>query len=294
MNQGIRVSIGIDGGGSTCRGALLFAAGGPRIEACAGPSNVRQFDQALASIDKVFQQLIAEAGLSDEVLASTSVHLGLAGVLSSADVDRTIDAIESIYEFGSVTVSDDQVTTLSGALGGGDGVVVAVGTGSFVGRKSTAVRFVGGWGLSVGDQSSGAYLGRRLLQECLLAHDGIRGQTDLTSRIMESYGGTPANIVAFAQSATPAEYARLAPLVFSSAVDLDDVAVDVVTEGAAYLSQAILALGWRASEPICLLGGVGPRYRDWLPKDMADAVVDAQGTSLDGALLIASEGWSHD
>lgn len=294
MNQDIRVSIGIDRRGSACRGALLFPAGGQRIEVRAGPSNVRQFDRALASIDAVLQQLIAEVGLCEEVLPSASVHLGLAGVLSSADVDRVIDAIESIYGFGSITASDDRVTTLVGALGGGDGVVAAVGTGSFVGRKSAAVKFVGGWGYLVGDQSSGAYLGRRLLQECLLAHDGIRGQTALSASIMESHGGAPANIVAFAQSSTPADCARLAPFVFSAAVERDDVAVDLVTQGATYLSQAILELGWQAQEPICLLGGVGPRYRAWLPKQMADAVVDAQGTSLDGALLIASGGRDHD
>ena len=41
-------------------------------------------------------------------------------------------------------------------------------------RRDGEARAIGGWGFLVGDQGSGARIGRDLLEETLLAHDGIR------------------------------------------------------------------------------------------------------------------------
>lgn len=282
--------IGIDGGGTSCRGGLCRRGASTRLQANAGPANVQRFDQAIGSVFSVLDRLAAEAHLTYASLGTGSIHLGLAGVLAKADADRVGSAIRSRYSFGAVSVSDDQVTTIEGALGGVRGAVAAIGTGSFIGRKSELLRMVGGWGSIVGDQASGSYLGRRLLQECLLAHDGLRDHSKLSREVMDLHGNIPASVVSFAHLATPAELAGFAPAVIQAATENDEIGVELLREGAGYIARAIGALGWKAEEPICLVGGIGPPYRQWLPAMMATAVAVARGNALDGALSLASKG----
>jgi len=285
-----RFFIGIDGGGTSCRGILCWRDESVCLHATAGPANVLRHERAMESAFSVLHQLAAKADLTVAGLAAGAIHLGMAGVLTKADAKRVEAAIESRFSFGAMSVSDDQVTTIEGALGGQRGAVAAIGTGSFVGRKSEVLRMIGGWGSIVGDQASGAYLGRRLLQECLLAHDGLRAQSKLSRDMMALYGDLPAEVVAFAHKATPAEFASFAPNVVHAAADGDLIAVELLREGAAYIARAIDVLDWKADEPICLVGGIGPQYRQWLPMAMAAAVVAPRGNALDGALLMASKG----
>ncbi len=64
-----------------------------------------------------------------------------------------------------------------------DGIVAAIGTGSVYGvQRGGAVRIIGGWGFLLGDQGSGAWIGRSLLEAALLAHDGLGGESAAARR----------------------------------------------------------------------------------------------------------------
>ena len=283
--QGIGIIVGVDGGGTSCRAALVNGA--VRIEGTGGPANVSDFDRAIDTICATIENLVRRAGLPDGALATGALHLGLAGVTGQTMAARVGAALQVRLGGGRITVSGDHVTTVAGALGHGDGAVAGIGTGSFLGRQvGGRVRALGGHGFLLGDEASGAWLGKRILQYLLKGEDGILAHSDLTRDLRDEHGGR-AGVIAFALSARPADFARLAPRILSAADAGDPMAMRLMRQGADYILSALRALGWSEGEALCLTGGLGPAYRDWLPEPVAQSLVVPRGGALDGALTLA-------
>jgi glucosamine kinase len=290
MVSPIKYLIGIDGGGTSCRAALKHAPDASCIYRSGGPANVSSSDASMANIVDTIRQLLRDAGLEGRDLRHASVHLGLAGVLSDAQARAVQQDLGKRLPIARISVSDDQATTLAGALGGESGAVAAVGTGSFLGRRSGGEqKTLGGWGFHLGDQASGAWLGAGLLRQVMMAVDGTGHCTGLTDAVLMEFGDEPAAIVAFAGRAQPVDFANFAPKVLSAAIEGDAVAVGLMRAGAAYLLRALAAIGWTSGEALCLLGGIGPSYAQWLPPDVVAALKAPLGNALDGALAMASQ-----
>lgn len=286
-----RIYIGIDGGGSTCRGALVAGLGGARIEVVAGPANVSEFEPAIATILNVLLALVAKADLEASAIARAYVHLGLAGVTGPQMVARVKAALRGNFPAARMEVSEDRATMLVGALGDLDGSVAAIGTGSFVARQvEGSMRAAGGHGLRLGDQGSGAWLGLRALQEVMLIADGLASDTGLSRQIMGRFGNERAAIVEFSLRATSTEIAAIAPDIVAAAAAGDPLAMALMRDGSDYIQRALLALGAPPGEALCLTGGIGPHYRGWLPMRLAEAVVPPMGSALDGAVALAMRG----
>ena len=274
--------IGIDGGGTGCRVALCSLDGKRLATASGGAANVTS-DAAGAL--RNLRQAIATLGLSPDQLRACVAHAGLAGVLTEAEAKAVAQALP----FGQCVVSDDRQTTVEGALAGGLGLVASVGTGSFVAVKSShSIRYLGGWGLHLGDQASGAWLGREALRQTVLALDGLAPPSPLTETLHRQIGGSPAHLIAFAQTAKPADFARLAPLVIKAARAEDPYGRDLMQRGAAYLEKCFESADLGAETPlqIVLTGSLGPHYAPYLPRYSA-RLTPPQGTALDGALRLA-------
>jgi glucosamine kinase len=278
-----QILIGVDGGGTTCRFALSHAGG--RVEHRAGPANVySDFAKAMQTLTDGLNALAAQAGLAD--LSRARIYLGLAGV-TGPDMAAKVAAALALPQ---VTVADDRRSAVTGALGTRDGAVLGIGTGTFLARRHRGrVALIGGWGLVLGDEASGAYLGRTLLQTILHVTDGLTPATPLTAAVLESFGGTAAAIVEFARDASPADYATIAPDILAAARAGDDAALALLNDGAAYILRGLDALGWRDGEAICPLGGLASHYSEFLPADVAASFVTPAGTALDGALALAAE-----
>jgi glucosamine kinase len=273
--DGRDILIGIDGGGSTCRFALL--CGGERVEVTRGPANVHSDRDG--AIRTLREGLAALSGMCGADLAEARLHAGLAGVLTGEDAG----AVAGALAVRRSRVTDDRPTTMRGALGARDGTVAAIGTGSFFGRQAGGrQRFIGGWGYRLGDEASGAWLGRALLSAVLHAEDGLRPPSPLSQAVLARLGGT-AGIVAFAKGASPGEMAALAAEVLGRADD--PTAAGLLREGADWVLLAIRTLGWTPGERLCLLGGVGAHYAPLLGAETAPP----EGTALDGALALAAE-----
>ena len=281
MAQTQPLLIGIDGGGTSCRAALL-AGQNARYEVVLGPANVStDFDAALATINAALAQLAQRAGLTLAELATATAHLGLAGVMNTAIAAR----VAAHLPFAHATVTDDRPTTIAGALGESDGALAAIGTGSFIGRQLAGkIHGVGGWGFYIGDQASGAWLLRRCLEEVMLCVDGFAPHTDLSRAILHEHGDDPGQIVMFSLNSQPSDYARLARDVVAAAEAGDPLGARLMQEGAAYIRKALSVVGWRETEALCLTGGLGPAYARWL--DLP--TVAAKGTALEGALALAA------
>lgn len=274
--------IGVDGGGTSCRVALVLPGADRRHETVLGPANASTgFEAAVATIRDAVDVVAAQAGLSASDLEGASAHFGLAGVMNAEISAKVADR----FRFRHLAVTDDRPTTIAGALGEADGTVAAIGTGSFVGRQIAGrVRGIGGWGFYIGDQASGAWLLRRCFEEVMLSVDGLAPATDLTRSILAAHDDDPGRIVQFSLTARPADYATLAREVVAAADRGDALGLKLMGEGAAYIHAAMAALGWQKGEALCLVGGLGPAYGRWL--DLP--TVAPKGTALDGALVLAA------
>lgn len=275
--------IGIDGGGTRCRFALI--ASGKRFETVLGGANVHtDLTKAIAVLKAGLQALGTEAGLSPDELAKVPAYAGLAGVTD----DATVKAIVTSLPLDVVTVEDDSRSAVAGALGSRSGVVAGIGTGSFVVRQSdSGMRFLGGYGADLGDEASGCWLGKALLARLLHCRDGLKEESELVAETWKRFDGRVESLLKFAQSASPSEFADLAPAVVDAAIEGDINGEDLMAQGARYIEDCLTALGWPDGEPVCLIGGIGPRYASFLPARISSCLRPPEGTALDGALHLA-------
>ncbi len=278
------ILIGIDGGGTGCRVAIALA--GKTIgSAEGGPANPTYKPQeALNNILAAIEAARLGAGLDRDALTKARAFVGLAGVRD----DETARFIATGLPIKQASVVEDRITTVTGALAGGDGGVAAIGTGSFIARTSgDDTQYIGGWGFRLGDQASGAWLGHKLLRQVILCAEGVVEHTDLTRETLADYGNDARNIYDFSNGAAPDEFGALAPAIVAATGD--QTAITLMQAGADYIVKALTTLGYQVGEPLCLTGGLGPHYAPFLPPSYAANIIKPKGTALDGALLLAAQ-----
>lgn len=276
--------IALDGGGTRCRLALVSEVKTIRIDGDA--ANVSSsFEAARDTILDCIARLSEQSGLTADEVASIPAYLGLAGICGAAITDRLRDALP----FEHVRIEDDRRSALHGAFSSTDGFLAHCGTGSFLAVQSDGQsRFVGGWGPVLGDQASARWMGIRALSRCLDTIDGFAPETNLTRTLLDRYGGA-AGVVEFAGRASPAEVGVIAQDVTEHAARKDTVAVGVLADGAQEITEALRNLGWMESDRVCLTGGLGPCYAEYLPDEMKSALVAPEGSPMDGAIALARD-----
>lgn len=274
--------IAVDGGGTRCR--LVLDAPSERFSVEVGAANVSSdFDATIQEITVGLDKLAAAARLPVATLMGYPAYLGLAGVISRALAERVTAAL-SLHR---ARVADDRHTALRGALGVRDGAIAHFGTGSFLGVQiGGQSRLAGGWGSRLGDEGSAFWLGRKALSATLEAVDALIAPSPLTIALLERFG-SPAAIVAHAAEAAPDEIASLARMVTDHAVAGDAVGQEIMQAGAAYITWILDRMGWQPDMALCLTGGVGPEYRDYLPAPYAKALIEPEGAPIDGAVALA-------
>jgi glucosamine kinase len=286
-NPAPNLVVGCDGGGTGCRLVIADATGRILAQATGGPANVSSdFDGAIANLRAALVAAAGQLGLALPQVLNGVAHFGLAGMQTPQDAAR----VAAQFPFAQINVTEDRQTAIAGALGDADGVLVALGTGTIIaGQRNGQSLRIGGWGLQLSDQASGAWLGRALLQHVLLAQDGIEPFSPLTSASFGQFGHDPRALVRFAASARPADYAGFAPTIVAAAIAGDAVGVALMQQGAAYLTRALEVLEFAAPEVLCLSGGVGPHYAPYLPETAQKAIIAPKGQGVDGALRLALE-----
>jgi glucosamine kinase len=225
------------------------------------------------------REALVAAG-SDADLSELAAGLGLAG----ANAAGASAALRRALPFARLRIETDAIAAVKGALGGRDGIVAAIGTGSvFASQRAGVIRQIGGWGLVLGDEGSGARLGRTLLAAALGAVDGFRPMTPLLRAILDEHGGTE-GVIAFSLAARPADFAVLAPRILSAD---DSAAQAVVAAAVGDVAASIAVLQGEAVLPVCFIGGLGDAYAARLAGRWP--LVAAKGSALDGALTLARE-----
>lgn len=278
--------LGVDGGGTQCRARLAMASGNNLGEGTGGPANIRfGLEQSFASVLEATSQCLRQAGLTPRDLSRVVACLALAGASEPAELAA---AQSHSHPFARLLVTSDAHAACVGAHGGTDGGVIIVGTGSigWAELNGQQVR-VGGWGLIVSDEGSGAWIGREALRLTLWAHDGRIPWTELLTSLFGQFQSDPHRVVRWAAQASPRDFGSLAPRVVEHAAHDDAAAVELIRLAAMHvdaLAARLLALG---AERVALMGGLAPHIEPWLREQTRDHLVAPAGDALDGALRLA-------
>lgn len=274
--------LGVDGGGTGCRVVLANGQGHVLARAEGGAANIASSPEtALANILTATRAAATQAfgDGAEGALPRIRAGLGLAG----ANAAGAAGWLGTHLPFAQSRIETDAITAVKGALGRADGIVAAMGTGSvFAIQQAGQIRQIGGWGFWLGDEGSGAVLGRTLLSRALRALDGALPMTPLLRTILDEFT-TPDRLVTFSLTARPGDYAAFAPRLWTSD---DPAAQAILTDALTQVRDTIVALQPTPALPVTFIGGLGPAYAahltDW-PQS------PAKGTALDGALQLAME-----
>jgi glucosamine kinase len=276
--------LGVDGGGTQCRARLCAPDGRLLGEAVNGPANIRLgLDQSLNSVVQAAQECLAQAGLSSHDLTRITACLALAGASEPAHLAA---AQSRKFPFGHTIITTDARAACVGAHGGQPGGVIIAGTGT-IGWAEPGGRRVGGWGLPVSDEGSGAWIGREALRRVLWAHDGRISWTGLLNAVFDRFKRDPHAIVRFSSEALPRDFGALAPIVVEHANRNDPVGVELMRAASAHidrLSERLIALG---VQKLALMGGLAPIMVDWISPATRERLVRPEGDALDGAIRLA-------
>jgi glucosamine kinase len=281
--------LGVDGGGTNCRIRLADEAMVTLGEVTNGRGNLQleNGDPAYQAIIDASHYLFVGAGLDPALQAQTYACFGMAGArLISA---RDAFAARS-WPFAAVEVYDDIDIARAGAHLGDDGAVIIIGTGSAGLALVDGNRHqVGGWGFHVGDQMSGAILGRELARWTVEVGDGMRAGSPLTEAALARLGGDNNAIMDFSFKAKPADYGALIPLFFEYFERGDPVALALMDIELRSVDVYVDYFRRHNVRSLAAVGGFGRRLYPQLTARYGSFIVEPRGEPLDGAIILARQ-----
>lgn len=279
--------IGIDGGGTGCRAAIADHTGKILGTGQSGPANIiTDMDNSVVSILAATDAALLAADLPVTSYQNITACLGLAG----ANVSGVAEQLQQALPFAKSSVVSDGIIALQGAIGDQDGVVVILGTGSvYISRENKRITMKGGWGFKVSDLGGGARLGQKLIEEALLAYDGIYACTPLCNALLAHFNNEPHAIVRFAHDARPNDFGRFAPLVFEYAASNDPLAEKILKQSIETIEAALDAIMHDQQPVLSLIGGLGPLYSPRLSARYQQRLRAPQADALTGAVALAAK-----
>ena len=278
--------LGVDGGGTSCRARLCALSGQVLGEATTGPANLRLgLEQSFTAVMDVTTECLRQAGLPSSRVRRIAACLALAG---ASEPSNLAEAQAHPHPFGKVTVTTDAHAACLGAHAGRDGGVIVVGTGTigWAILKGRSFR-VGGWGLPISDEGSGAWLGCETLRRVLWAMDGRVAWTGLLRAVGAAFGDDPHAIVRWTKTASPRDFGAIARHVFDHAGRGDTAADELLTLAARHIDALAQRLLEAGAARLALVGGCAPFLERWLSEDTRSHLVAPAGDALSGAVNLA-------
>ncbi len=285
-----RYYLGVDGGGTNCRIRLADAALATLAEAGGGRSNlqIEGGEPAWTSIMEGTCEVFAKAGIDYAATAQTFACFGMAG----GRLPSARQAFERRpWPFAATRVYDDIDIARAGAHGGEDGGVVIIGTGSAALALRDGERFqCGGWGFHIGDQMSGAILGRELVRWAVEAGDQLVEGSPLTEAVIRRLGGSLDEVMDWSfKDRRPADYGALMPLFFDYYDKGDPVAARLMEIELGYIDNYVRWFKARRVSRLAAVGGFGTRLYPLLIARYGDFIVPARHEPLHGAVILAKQ-----
>lgn len=280
--------VGIDGGGTSCRARIRNSAGSLIGEAKSGSANILLgVDVAMASILQAIKEAALQGGLSESNFSQMHVGLALAGAEQKSAWKAFM---EQHHPFASVTLNTDAYGACIGAHNGDNGAIMIAGTGSCgIYLQDGQQHVVGGREFPISDQGGGAVMGLHLIQQVLLAEDGIREKTPLSEHVMAHFNNSIDDIVAWSKQAIPRDYGQFSPAIFEFALQADPLALEMLQQTATDIEMFLMALNRRGATRICLMGSIAERIVKWLSPPVQQWIVEPQFDAIEGAIMFAGK-----
>ncbi len=265
------IIIGIDGGGTKTRCAVYNEKQVLLSEVETGTAKVSivGLEKSAHRITHLMKEAIALAGKTGERIAMAII--GLSGVWLMEEGKVLQDEIGNLTDqYGlsieRIRVVSDVAIGLEGALQGGAGIMLIAGTGAIAVGKTSEGSLVrcGGWGITFGDEGSGAWIGREGLRAVCKALDGRGTSTSLVSAIAEiipDFDTDNPRTLVMAYNNKVFDEGVICPIVVQCADAGDAVCGAIVDTAVAELFGVVDGLRTKhfASEenvPVVLLGGL--------------------------------------
>lgn len=280
----------VDGGGTKTQVALYNEQDCRLGITVTGPTNLTLYaDDAWEIIIKALYGLINNADL--EACIINSVHFGI-GIAGANNIDQRNRLIEfSALGFKEVRVATDAYIANLGAHRGEAGAIVIVGTGSvgYSFNKSNKSNLVGGWGFPVGDEGSGAWIGKAAIMQTLRLIDGCYAgnETKMHQAIKTKCGPTRNDFMRWLFEANSTRYSEIAPIVIECADKDDAAALSIALAAGIEIEALALALDCNRKMPLSLIGGLAKPLLPYLPVLLRDWIQDPIGDPISGALMLA-------
>lgn len=255
--------LSIDSGGTKTLFAL-FTEQGEKIHEVTTDSvhfmKVGYKTMALNLRNTVNEILVEKKLSADEVVVS----FGLAGYGRELLVREEIENHIQLY-FSDITyvLHNDIEIALEGAFHGEDGIMLVAGTGSIAYIKHEGeMRRCGGWGYSFGDEGSGYWLAKKMLEVFAKEDDGRLEKTILHYIVMESLNlENGHDLISHVMNTLGNERNQVASLsrILSKAAEAEDPhAIKIFKEAARELSILVKAVSYGIDKPldVAIYGGV--------------------------------------
>ncbi len=261
-------ALGLDGGGTQTRAAMA----GPDLSIL-GRGQAGACNLAAAPLPDALAAALAAAdsALKEARLTRADIGAVCAGVAGTSFGQRRIEfhqSLQTAFPHARIAVEPDHVIALTGATGGGPGVIVIAGTGSAAyGENSAGEQHrAGAYGYLIDDAGSGYGVGRAALAAILHTGDGTGEPTRLTGRVLAALGlASPADIVpgVYGGSLSRITIAGLARIVAETAQEDGDAAARAILMRAggalAHLTHGVTSRLFADSDadyPLALIGGL--------------------------------------
>ena len=260
-----RLFLGVDGGQSSTTALIGDDTGRVLGSGRGGPCNHVGAAEGRAkfvnAISGCLRAACAEAAFDPGAIRFEAACLGFSG--GPADKEPIL---REMLRTDRLMVTTDAPIALSGATGGGPGIITIAGTGAISygrNRQGRAAR-AGGWGYIFGDEGGGFDLTRQALRAALRQEEGWGPRTALHAKLLEATGSGNANELLHRFYTT--EFARPEIASFSRLVDEcaregDEVARLLLENSARELAELTAAVRAQLFGPgeevfVAYIGGV--------------------------------------
>ncbi len=280
--------LGVDGGGTRCRARLSALCGTVLAEATAGPANLRLgIERSFSSVVEAASQCLRQAALSEHDLSRVVACLALAG---ASEPSCAAAAQGHRHPFHRAIVTTDAHAACIGAHGDRDGGIIVAGTGTVGWARVQGENYrIGGWGLPISDEGSGAWLGVELLRRVLWARDGRLPWTSLLRDVFADFGENPHAVLEWTGRAQPGDLGSFAPRIVDHANKSDPAAIELMSLAATHIDALAARLVTLGADRLSLVGGLAASLRPWLSTPTLSHLVEPAADALGGALALAQD-----